>query len=159
MSGAMRSREYLGFIRMLADYQFVAGAGERLFPDDVELELSKKTGYIRRIYRDGELLATLRPSDGYLTLTITAAKILKELTPGMSFKVRVSDEARPFILKGRDVFSRHVTECDKSIAPRQEVLVIDSAGELIAVGRALLSGSEMGVMRRGVAVRVREGLR
>ena len=154
----MYNRACLEVVRVLADYQFGAGIGEKLFPEDVEFEFSKKTGYIRRIYRNGKLLATLRPSDGFLALTITAAKVLQTLIPGIALKVRVSDEARPFILKGRDVFSKHIIECDREIVPRQEVLVIDSAGELIAVGRALLSGLEMGVMERGVAVRVRGSL-
>ena len=152
----MTRREYVEFIRVLADYQFGLGVGVVLFPDDVELEFSKKTGQVRRIYLGGSLLATLRPSDGMLALTIKAAQILNRTTPGNRFRVYVSDEAKPFVAKGRDVFSKHVTECDREIKPRQEVLVLDSKGELIAVGRAVLSGPEMGVVRRGVAVRIRE---
>ena len=150
--------EYLELVRILADYQFGPGVGRALFPDDVEFEFSKKTGYIRRIYRKDTLLATLRPSDGMLALTVNSARILKNLLPGIRLKVKVSNEARPFILKGRDVFSKHVIDRDVGIVPKQEVLVLDSADELIAVGRALLSGLEMGIMRRGVAVRIRESL-
>ena len=152
----MTHREYVEFIRVLADYQFGPGVGKALFPDNVELEFSKKTGQVRRIYLGGELLATLRPSDGMLALTIKAAQILDKAMPGNRFRVYISEEARPFVARGRDVFSKHVTECDRGIRPRQEVLVLDSRGELIAVGRSVISGPEMGIVRRGVAVRVRE---
>jgi len=47
-------------IRSIADYQFGLGVGEKLFPDNVQIEYSRATGRIRYINLNGERLATLR---------------------------------------------------------------------------------------------------
>jgi len=38
------------------------------------------------------------------------------------------------------------------------VVVVDGAGRVLAVGRAVLSGAEMRAFKRGVAVKVRRGV-
>ncbi len=53
-------------IKMIADYQFGTGSGEALFNRDVDIVKSRKTGKIRHVYDDQELIATLRASDGVL---------------------------------------------------------------------------------------------
>ena len=64
----------LAKIRAIADYQFGKNVGEKLFPENVRLEHSPRTGRIRFINLDGERLATLRPTDGLLSLSVKAAK-------------------------------------------------------------------------------------
>ena len=64
----------LGKVRSVADFQFGKGVGAVLFPEGVEFEYSKRTGRIRFINLNGERLATLRPTDGLLSLEIKAAK-------------------------------------------------------------------------------------
>ena len=65
-------------VRSVADYQFGRGVGEALFPDSVEILFSKATGRIRYLNLNGERLATLRPTDGLLSLSVTAAKMMVE---------------------------------------------------------------------------------
>ncbi len=151
-------RYELETIRLIADFQFGAGVGAILFPDSVVFELSSRTGWVRRVYHNGRLLATLRPSDGMLALTLEGARRLRLALPADRLRVRVADEAVEFIKKGSDVFSKHVVQRDPQIVPREEVIVEDSRGELIAVGRAVISGLEMGMLKRGVAVKVRQGI-
>jgi len=146
-------------IRTVADYQFGSDVGQGLFPPDVEIRYSKRTGRARWIYHEGKLLATLRSSDGMMALTLEGALRVSRLLPRPRMRVIVSEEAEPFILKGGDVFSRHVVMCDKAIVPGQEVIVEGVSGELLGVGRALLCGVEMGWFVRGVAVKVRRGKR
>ncbi|HDN90875.1 MAG TPA: pseudouridine synthase, partial [Candidatus Aenigmarchaeota archaeon] len=43
------------------------------------------------------------------------------------------------------------------IIPREEVIVLSSDSELLGVGEAVLSSEEMRLLKRGVAVKVREG--
>jgi uncharacterized protein with predicted RNA binding PUA domain len=62
-----------------------------------------------------------------------------------------------FVADGGDVFAAHVIKADQEIHPKDEVLVLDEKGEVIAVGRAFLSASEMQAFRTGVAVKVRHG--
>jgi len=143
-------------IRSIADYQFGKNVGERLFPNNVEVVYSR-TGRIRRIYLDERMLATLRPRDGLFSLTVAGAKRLWECVQPRRLWVKVQDEAAPFVAKGRSVFAKHVVNADEDTRPQEEVVVISTKNEVLAVGRAMLSGKEMKAFRRGVAVRVRRG--
>ena len=142
-------------LRAIADYQFGPGAGEALFPDDVEV-IRGRTGRIRHVRYKGLLLATLRASDGLFSLTIHGARRLEGFL-GDRHKVVVSEEAAPFVARGRSVFAKHVLRADPDIRPGDEVLVVGPDGRLLAVGKALLTGREMLFFRRGVAVKVRAG--
>jgi predicted RNA-binding protein (TIGR00451 family) len=59
---------------------------------------------------------------------------------------------------GRSLFAKHVLEADPEIRPQNEVIVVDEGGELVAVGRAVLSGEEMTLFKLGAAVKVRRGI-
>ncbi len=145
-------------LRAIADYQFGRGVGSELFPDGVRLVVSKSTGDVRRVYVDDKLLATLRPSDGFLSLTVEGAKRLMEAVGRRRHWVKVSQEAAPFVAKGRSLFAKHVEDADPNVRPGEEVVVLDGEGRVIAVGRAVLTGREMKLFRRGVAVKVRSGV-
>lgn len=142
-------------VRAIADYQFGPGAGEALFPEGVSITYSKTTGRIRHIYLNGGLLASMRPLDGFLTLTITGAERLISGLDEPGFAVVVSDVAVPMVSRGRSVFAKHVIKASSEIRPGDEVVVLDEEGRVIAVGKALLSGDEMLSFRLGVAVKVR----
>jgi predicted RNA-binding protein (TIGR00451 family) len=144
-------------IRSIADYQFGRGVGERLFPDDVRIVLSKRTGRIRHVYLGEDRLATLRPPDGLFSLTIAGAKRMMEGVESPRLWVKVRGEAAPFIAKGKSLFAKHVVDADGEIRPHEEVIVIGEENEVLAVGKAVLSGREMKAFERGVAVRVRRG--
>jgi len=142
-------------VRAIADYQFGPGAGEALFPDGVSITHSRTTGRIRHIYLGETLLASVRPSDGFLTLTIAGAQRLVAGLQEPRFTVVVSDVAAPMVSQGRSVFAKHVVEASPEIRPGDEVVVLDGGGEVIAAGRALLGGDEMLSFKLGVAVKVR----
>jgi 7-cyano-7-deazaguanine tRNA-ribosyltransferase len=144
-------------IRSIANYQFGREVGRKLFPNEVRIVYSKRTGRIRHIYLGEKMLATLRPTDGLFSLTITGAKrIIEHVKPQRSW-VRIQEEAEPFVAKGKSVFAKHVIDADEEIRPQEEVIVVTRKGETLAVGRAVLSGKEMKTFRRGAAVRVRKG--
>ncbi len=144
-------------IRSVADFQFGKGSGVGLFPDDVEIEFSKNTGKIRYISLDGKLLATLRPTTGTFVLTIAGAKrIINQVNP-LRMWVKLADFAEPFVAEGRSAFAKHVIEVDPEIRPNEEVVVINQKNEVLAVGRATLSGTEMLAFNKGIAVKVRHG--
>lgn len=146
-------------IRSIADYQFGKGIGKILFPDDVKVTYSKRTGRIRHIYLNDRLLATLRPKDGFFSLTIEGAKrIMNEAEP-LRCWVKVNDDVAEFIAKGRNLFAKHVVNADEEIRPNEEVIIIDGEGNLLAVGKAVLTGREMKRFNTGVAVRVRKGIK
>jgi len=144
-------------IRSVADYQFGKGVGEKLFPENVEIAYSKRTGRIRYVYLNGKRLATLRPMDGLFSLSIEGAKRIIESSAPAKCIVTVKNDVSKFIADGGDVFAVHVVKADNEIRPKDEVIVVNEKGEVLAVGRAVLSGEEMTAFKVGVAVKVRRG--
>jgi conserved protein with predicted RNA binding PUA domain len=147
----------LGKVRSIADYQFGKGVGAKLFPENIEVQLSPRTGRIRYINLNGERLATLRPTDGLLSLSIKAAKFMAENVAFAKCFVTARNDVSKFIADGGDVFAVHVVKVDDEVCAKDEVIVKDEAGNVLAVGRALLSSVEMTAFKTGVAVKVRHG--
>jgi len=145
-------------IRSIADYQFGKGVGETLFPQNVEIVYSKRTGRIRYIFLDGKRLATMRPIDGLFSLSIEGAKRIVESGVPAKCLVTVKNDVSRFIAEGGDVFAVHVLRADNEIRPKDEVIVVNEEGEVLAVGKAMLSGEEMTAFKVGVAVKVRRGI-
>lgn len=144
-------------IRSVADYQFGKGTGMTLFPENVEIAFSKRTGRIRYVYLAGKRLATMRPTDGLFSLSIAGARrIVGNISSAKCF-VTVQNDVSRFISEGGDVFATHVVKADDEIRSKEEVIVLNESGEVLAVGRSVLSGEEMKTFKRGVAVKVRHG--
>jgi uncharacterized protein with predicted RNA binding PUA domain len=141
----------------VADYQFGKGVGAKLFPDGVEILFSKRTGRIRYVYLKSKRLATLRPTDGLFSLSVAGAKRIAENAVSAKCFVTVRDDVAEFIADGGDVFAVHIVKADREIRAKDEVIVVDGSGKVLAVGRAVLSGEEMEAFKIGVAVKVRRG--
>jgi uncharacterized protein with predicted RNA binding PUA domain len=148
---------HLKRIRIIADYQFGRGAGDALFPDSVEFQLST-TKRIRQILLDNNRIATVRAKDGMLTLSIMGAGKLHEFIGYPGRRVVVNSDAAPFVAKGKTAFSRHVVAVDPDMRAGEEVLVVDENDRLLATGKAVLSPLEMLAFKKGIAVDVRNGI-
>jgi conserved protein with predicted RNA binding PUA domain len=157
VNGELRLNEALKRIRAIADYQFGKDVGAKLFPESARILFSKRTGRIRYVYLDDKHLATLRPTDGFFSLGIKGAKRLAERAPKAVCFVTVQKEVTQFIVGGGDVFAVHVLKADTEIRAKDEVIILDNDGHVLAVGRATLCGEEMMAFKRGVAVKVRKG--
>lgn len=144
-------------IRSVADYQFGKGVGAKVFPENVEIAYSKRTGRIRYIYLNGKRLATLRPTDGLFSLSIKGAKRIAENAGSAKCFVTVQNNVSRFIAEGGDVFAAHIVKADDEIRSKDEVIVIDEGGRVLAVGRSVLSSEEIKSFKVGVAVKVRRG--
>jgi uncharacterized protein with predicted RNA binding PUA domain len=144
-------------IRSTADYQFGKGVGAKLFPEDVNIEYSKATGRIRYVYLNGIRLATLRPTNGLLSLSITAAHTIAENRGSAKCFVTVQNDVSKYIADGGDVFAVHIVAVDEEVRAKDEVIILDENHRVLAVGRALLSADEMLAFKTGVAVKVRRG--
>lgn len=148
----------LGKVRSIADYQFGKGVGFKLFPDNVTFEYSRRTGRIRFINLDGERLATLRPTDGLLSLSIKAAQFVTEnLSKDAKCFVTIKNDVSKYIAEGGDVFAVHVVSVDDDVGAKDEVIVLDEDRHVLAVGRTVLSTQEIRAFKTGVAVKVRHG--
>ncbi len=147
----------LAKVRSIADYQFGKGVGILLFPNNVEIQYSPRTGRIRFINLNSERLATLRPTDGVLSLSIKAAVFMAQNTPFAKCFVTVKNDVSKFIAEGGDVFAVHVVKVDTEVGAKDEVIALDEDGQVLAVGRTILSSEEMKAFKTGVAVKVRHG--
>ncbi|MCL2786484.1 MAG: tRNA guanosine(15) transglycosylase TgtA [Methanomassiliicoccaceae archaeon] len=144
--------------KAVARYQFGIAAANTLMSGKIELVVSRNTGKIRNVISDGEHVLSMRAGDGFYTLRPEgAARIIKNV-PAPHMRVTVSDDAVPFVSEGKNVFCAFVTGCDDNIRPMEEVLVVDGNDRLAAVGRAVMVRDEMLSFRKGVAVKVRDGV-
>ena len=141
----------------IANYQFGKGAGLALFARGIRVALSRRTGRMRHIYKNGKLIATMRPKDGYIALTSEGALLFLSAMKHPSNLVVAQDDVADFIKAGGDVFAKHVVRADESLRPAEEVVVTNEEGKLLGVGKAVLSGNDMKHFKRGVAVKVRSG--
>src|SRR2546428_12301003 len=128
-------------IRAVAAYQFGRGA-ERAFPRSLLIVRSPNTHRIRHIYNDGKLLATYRPKDGLLALTVNGGLALKRGFKAPKLRVRDTPEVEAFIRKGGNGFAKHVIGVDPELRPEEEDLVVDNRDRLLAVWRSVLNAME-----------------
>ena len=128
----------------------------QFMPKDITFQYSK-TGRIRGVYDNDTLLCTLRV-DGGLALSIPLAQMLLRSKQFAESCVEVSADAAPFVEEGRSVFAKHVMRCGKNVHVGSDTPVIHQ-GRVIAVGRARLDANMMTGFKRGVAVKVRKGLK
>ena len=144
-------------IKYIADYQFGSGSGKALFHGDVNITKSKKTGKIRHIYDEDNIIATLRASDGVLVLGVEGARRLHAHLPYPQNRVVVNDDAEPFAREGKSIFAKFVINCDKNIRASEEVLVVNHKDELLAFGKSILNSQEIMNFNIGQAVKTRKG--
>jgi uncharacterized protein with predicted RNA binding PUA domain len=127
-------------------------------PETLDLEYSRRTGRIKNFGIGGKLAATLR-TDGGLALTIHGAQYLLDRSRVFAENcVSPAKEAVPFVSEGRSLFCKHVDSCGSNVKVGSDVAIVDG-GSVIAVGVSLLAAILMKQYNRGVAVKVREGLR
>ena len=156
------------------DAIFGAGVSDAL-PADIQFDFSRRTGRIKNFSIGGRLAVTLR-TDGGLALTINGAKyLLENSTPFLENCVKPLPEAVPFVSEGRSLFCKHVEWCGSNIKVGSDVAVIDGSGggsgggdddgggtssrKVVAVGTAMLPSRLMKQYRKGVAVKVRQGIK
>ncbi|MGQ9468223.1 MAG: PUA domain-containing protein [Nitrososphaerales archaeon] len=143
---------------MVVDYLFGKGISQTIPIDRLSFTFSKRTGKVKSVSLDDNLIATFRP-DGGIALTIHGAELLVKNPKFSENCVVVKDEAKDFVATGKSVFAKHVVSCGNRIKPKSEVVIVDTNGNVIAVGKALLSAKMMKQFKSGVAVKVRKGIK
>lgn len=131
----------LNEFRSIAKYQF-GKAAEAIISDDVVA----KGRYHRTLYSDGKTLALLNRDIGLYTLNLEGGRRLAEL----GIHVVEID----FDLKTNSVFAPGISNADLSIVPKDEVVVVRN-GEVVGVGKAVLTGREMIESESGIGVKIR----
>ena len=152
--GSFRNEQ---LVAAILNYQFGRRIGDRILKDyAINVEVSKNTGRIRRIYVDKIYFGTVDATTGFIILSYKGAEIVKKYLPFPEYRVVIADEAVPFVERGKSVFNKFVLEVDENILPKDVVLVVDQNDNLIATGIAVLSALEMKQFSVGVAVKVKD---
>lgn len=147
-------------VKAISDYQFGKQITDVLFEniENIHLERSRSTNKIRYIFHNDSLLLTLRPNNGFFTLSFYSANIIIKNCVSPKMRVIVLNEISEFIEKGRNVFCKHVVEVDEDLRPLDEVIVVNQNEKLLGIGRLKLPVSYVKSFSSGVAVNVRKGI-
>jgi len=143
--------------KAVARHQFGCEAADALFRGEVKLVKSKNTGKIRNVISDGEHVLSMRAGDGLYTLKMEGARRIVSAVPAPYMRVKVMDDAVPFVSDGRNVFAQFVVSCDPGLRPMEEAIIVDVDDNPVATGRLFLTPAEIPFMKKGMAVKVRSG--
>jgi len=143
-------------LKYTLDALFGEGVSKYL-PKNIEMTFSKKTGRIRTVTHQGQLLCTLR-IDGGLAITPYFAQILLKSKKFKENCLEINQDAAPFVEEGKSVFCKHVIWCGKNIRISSDTPILYK-NKVIAVGKAVLSSEMISDFNIGMAIRVRDSLK
>ncbi|MCY0850815.1 PUA domain-containing protein [Sulfuracidifex metallicus] len=151
----------LNYLSGIAEYQFGYDASKVLFSkNNFFIRRSINTQKIREILTNSyELFLVLRAQTTLFSLTTISASPLVEHFKKPKFRVIINNSVRDYVKVGQNVFCKHVIDVDPEIRSGDEVIIVDEEDKVIGVGRAKVSGLEMNLMKRGMAVNVKRGVK
>jgi len=135
----------LDMMRATADYQFGKGAGDLLVPHDAII----RAPFPKFQLFAGKQLATLIPQYGAIALTADGGVRLRDHP---YYKVMIGD-----FIPHSSILAPGILDADPQIRPNDEVIVVGE--RFLGVGRAMMSGWEMKVCGRGMAVELRHSMK
>ncbi|MDP7975417.1 MAG: PUA domain-containing protein [Thermoprotei archaeon] len=144
------SHDLLSLAREIADYQFGPGCGLALFPDGTRLKTSRK-GRLRYAEQDGKFICSFG-KDSLINLSEESARRLTLCNTQKYFVV--SGEAAEDVKKGRSLYAKHVIRSG-AVYSGEEVIMLDTSGNLLGWGKALWSSSALKNLRRSALVKQR----
>ena len=129
------------------------------FLNDLFFTFSKRTGRVKSFGSKDRLYGTFR-SDGGIALTISGAEILIPIKNFCQNLTIPESEAIPFIEDSKSLFCKHVFWMGQNIRVGSEVVIVDKNVQILAVGKSCIDSLYLkSTIARGVAVKVREGLK
>jgi len=141
---------------MMIDYVFGKGVSRALPKQDLRLVYSRKSGRVKLVFHGELLFATVKPN-GAMALSLYGAELLLRSPKFRENCVTVANETAGFVHGGRSVFCKFVTSAGRNILPRSEVVILDSRGNVLGVGMAVMNGKFMKQFKSGAAVKIRAG--
>lgn len=134
----------------IISYEYGKSTAERLMSGHLSVEFNPLLNRVRQLYYNGELAFSIRASDGYLLPTLLGARFID------SYAI-VKNEATPFIRQGRNVPLSMIIKIINARAG-MDIAIKDQSGTVIAVGRLMVSPSELRGLGRGFIIRTRQHL-
>lgn len=152
-------------LAMSLDYIFGERTSKALDYASLAFQYSRRTGRVKYVLRKdkSDVLFSFRPN-GSIAPSLSGFSILlsnltlSKISRRPKWCVTVLDEISPVIAQGKTVFCKHVVSCSNQLRAGEDVAVLNQKGELLAAGRTIVSGPTIKQFKRGVAVKVREGI-
>ena len=117
------------------------------------------TGRINNVFNaEGAHILSPRLNDGGLSLTTLGAISLHQIHAGLPEVVSI-DDAVPFVRTGRNVIHGFINETRNGVLLGLPALIVDTSGALVAHGVPTSTPQEMNQFRKGVAIRIRDGIK
>ncbi len=138
--------EWVKRLRVIADYWFGKGAGEKLIPDNVKI-IFGTTKRPRQVWEGNKRLFSIRAEDFYFILAWGALKI-KEFLPKVYIKL-------PNLEKRSSIFPADIERVEGSFLPGENVLIMRNNSPL-AVGIAKISSREAETVKFGEVIKIKE---
>ena len=121
------------------------------------------TNRIRNVFdSSGEHVLSPRLEDGGITLTVKGAKKLFDYSKDNKCQIpiiKVDEGAVPFVSKGRNVMHGFINSVTGTLRPGMPCLIIDENDELIAHGICCCTNSEAIELKKGIAVKIKSGMK
>jgi predicted RNA-binding protein (TIGR00451 family) len=141
----------------LLDFMYGKPVGETIGSVKLGFMFSHRTNRLKSIYSENKLLAIAR-SDGYILLQREGLKLFTDCAGGLQRKTVVSNDAKPFILEGKDVFAPFILSFIGEHHIGEDSIICSENMEPLGCGQLLLLPSEAKFFKRGIAIKVRFGL-
>ncbi|NHI83491.1 MAG: phosphoadenosine phosphosulfate reductase [Candidatus Thorarchaeota archaeon] len=151
---------HLAQARTAIDAQFGDGVGPALLPIDTTIVLNKipSLDTMFEVIAGGQIIGRLRfeiPTHQYVfLLTLEGAKRIGHLSKQKW--VSMKEGVLKYLLDGANLMLPGIAGCDSGIEENDEVWVINSDGDVVAVGIARMNGRKMAKATKGFAVKIRE---
>jgi uncharacterized protein with predicted RNA binding PUA domain len=148
-------------IAAILQFQFNENFAKTFFQTfpDFKIQFSGRTGKIKQLHLNNQLLATYKPQYGNFSFSISAIQQILPSIPPPRFRVKILTAVASFIEQGKSVFAKHVIEIDPEQRAGDEVFVVDETDRLLALGKLNLPPYQLRNFTNGTAVKVRHGIR
>jgi phosphoadenosine phosphosulfate reductase len=150
----------IDLIRRTIDFQYGTGAGQKVIPDKKLVVLNKAPALdkMNEIILDGVIIGAL-----YFDVVQQRWKFLPRvegarrlwLAGGCNKWVKIYEGAVEPLLRGANLLAPGVKDCDPSIQPEDDVMIITPLNEVLGVGVAKLSGDTILTTKRGMVVKMK----
>lgn len=140
--------------RELLDFLYWEPVGEAIVSSDPRVKNSPTTGKPRFLVKHDRILAVFR-EDGYLLLERNGLALLKGVS--LTKKIVVDDVASQFILRGKDLFCKHIVSYTGEHWVGEDAIMVSRVSEILGCGMVVVRPSEAKFFKKGRAVKSRVG--
>jgi len=141
-------------VKFVIDYLFGKGTHNTLVIDRFKPVFSKRTGKIKQLFYDNMLFGTFRPN-GTLALTPNAYKILSQHEMFKRNTAVIKEDQIDFVKDGFSVFVKNIKKLGENIFVGSDVFIVTPNNDLIGVGKALISHTQLKRFKSGLCIKNR----